>query len=205
MYGRQNDLMKVRAHQGSTLRRGRTVSYVLTHYLVVDGTTEHSPRTPLALYFPSGQAPIRPWLDRVATPGRTNNLGTANSTLTAHTLLAYHLPMGTLWTVVETPSYLSRAEKIFSASERAEIVTMLASDPECGEIIPGTGDVRKVRVAVGGRGKSGGARVIYYFHGSESLPILIFAVFTKNEKANLSDTEKNNLAKLTQAIKARAK
>ena len=84
---------------------------------------------------------------------------------------------------------------------------MLASDPECGEIMQGTGGVRKVRVAVGGRGrgKSGGARVIYYFHGSESLPILIFAVFTKNEKANLSDTEKNNLAKLTQAIKARAK
>ena len=47
--------------------------------------------------------------------------------------------------------------------------------------------------------------MIYYFHGSESLPIPIFAVFTKNEKANLSDTEKNNLAKLTQAIKARAK
>jgi hypothetical protein len=113
--------------------------------------------------------------------------------------------MGTLWTVVETPSYLSRAEKIFSASERAEIVTMLASDPECGEIVQGTGGVRKVRVAVGGRGKSGGARVIYYFHGSESLPILVFAVFTKNEKANLSDSEKNNLAKLTQAIKARAK
>ena len=46
----------------------------------------------------------------------------------------------------------------------------------------GTGGVRKVRVAVGGRGKSGGARVIYYFHGSESLPILIFAVFTKKTK-----------------------
>jgi hypothetical protein len=38
-------------------------------------------------------------------------------------------------------------------------------------------------MAVGGRGKSGGARVIYYFHGGESLPILIFAVFTKAIKA----------------------
>ena len=84
---------------------------------------------------------------------------------------------------------------------------MLASDPECGEIMQGTGGVRKVRVAVGGRGKSGGARVIYYFHGSESLPILIFAVFTKNEerKSELIGHRKNNLAKLTQAIKARAK
>jgi hypothetical protein len=108
--------------------------------------------------------------------------------------------MGTLWTVVETPSYLSRAEKIFSASERAEIV--LASDPECGGNHAGHG-----RRPQGTRGCRWARqeRVIYYFHGSESLPILIFAVFTKNEKANLSDTEKNNLAKLTQAIKARAK
>lgn len=82
---------------------------------------------------------------------------------------------------------------------------MLASDPECGEVMQGTGGVRKVRVAVGARGKSGGARVIYYFHGSDALPILILTVFTKNERANLSDAEKNNLAKLTQAIKARAK
>jgi hypothetical protein len=128
-------------------------------------------------------------------------------TLAAYTHTAYSqlVLKVTLWTVVETPSYLFRAEKIFSAEERAEIVTMLASDPDCGEILQGTGGVRKVRVAVGGHGKSGGARVIYYFHGSNSLPILIFTVFTKNERANLSDAEKNNLAKLTQAIKARAK
>jgi hypothetical protein len=131
----------------------------------------------------------------------------SHSALAAYTLVAYDLSVSnvTLWTVIETPSYLARAEKIFSPGERAQIVTMLASDPERGEIMQGTGGVRKVRVAVGGRGKSGGARVIYYFHGRESLPILIFAVFTKNEKANLSDTEINNLAKLTQAIKARAK
>ena len=85
---------------------------------------------------------------------RTTKSGSAHPTLAAHTLIAYHLSMGTLWTVVETPSYLSRAEKIFSASERAEIVTMLASDPECGEIMQGTGGVRKVRVAVGGAARA---------------------------------------------------
>jgi len=90
-------------------------------------------------------------------------------------------------------------------SLQAGLAALIAFDPTCGDLIAGTGGLRKVRVGRGGSGKRGGARVIYYFHGSESLPILIFAVFTKNEKANLSDTEKNNLAKLTQAIKARAK
>jgi len=60
---------------------------------------------------------------------------------------------------------------------------MLARDPECGEIIQGTGGVRKVRVALPGRGKSGGARVIYYFH-SERLPVFALTVFAKNEKAD---------------------
>jgi hypothetical protein len=34
-------------------------------------------------------------------------------------------------TVVETPSYLKAAEKLFSVAEREEIVAMVASDPEC--------------------------------------------------------------------------
>ena len=51
-----------------------------------------------------------------------------------------------------------------SDEQRAQVVEMLARDPECGEVMQGTGGVRKVRVALPGRGKSGGARVIYYFH-----------------------------------------
>jgi hypothetical protein len=63
-------------------------------------------------------------------------------------------------TVVETPGYLKVAERIFSAWERDAIVAMVAEDPECGEVIPGTGGFRKVRVARSGMGKRGGARVI---------------------------------------------
>ena len=64
----------------------------------------------------------------------------------------------------------------------------------------GTGGVRKVRVALGGRGKSGGARVIYYFH-SERLPVFALTVFAKNEKANLSPAERNAMAAVVRAIK----
>ena len=67
----------------------------------------------------------------------------------------------TVQTVVETPTYLAVANKLFSEEERADIVALLAADPECGDVIRGTGGFRKVRVARKGMGKSGGARVVY--------------------------------------------
>jgi hypothetical protein len=87
-----------------------------------------------------------------------------------------------------------------SDGQRARVVEMLARDPECGEIMPGTGGVRKVRVALPGRGKSGGARVVYYFH-SEKLPVFALTVFAKNERANLTLAERNTMASVVRAIK----
>ncbi len=98
-------------------------------------------------------------------------------------------------TVVETPSYLADAERLFSPEERLAIVDRLAADPRCGVVIPGSGGIRKVRFGFGARGKSGGARVIYVFSG-ENLPVFALAAFAKNEKANLSAAERNALAKI---------
>ena len=97
-------------------------------------------------------------------------------------------------TVVETPSYLADAERLFSPEERMAVVDRLATDPTCGVVIPG-GGIRKVRFGFGGRGKSGGARIIYLFSG-DRLPVFVLAVFAKNEKANLSQAERNALAKM---------
>jgi hypothetical protein len=65
----------------------------------------------------------------------------------------------------------------------------------------GTGGVRKLRWGRGGRGKSGGVRVIYYFH-SEVMPLYLLTVFGKNEKADLSKAERNELAGLVRMLKA---
>lgn len=102
-------------------------------------------------------------------------------------------------TVVETPSYLGDAERLFTREERTAIVDELAADPKCGVVIPGTGGVRKVRVGFGGRGKSGGARVIYLFSGND-VPVFLLAVFAKNEKANLTAAERNALGKSVAAM-----
>ena len=64
--------------------------------------------------------------------------------------------MGTGQTVVETPTYLAAAGILFSEEERADIVLMVAADPECGEVMKGTGGFRKFRVARGGTVKAAG-------------------------------------------------
>lgn len=102
-------------------------------------------------------------------------------------------------TVVETPSYLADAERLFSSNERKAIVDRLAADPTCGVVIPGSGGLRKVRFGSGARGKSGGARIIYLFSGV-NLPVFILAVFAKNEKANLSAADRNALGKMIVAM-----
>jgi len=103
--------------------------------------------------------------------------------------------MALMQTVVETPSYLADAERLFSPEERKAIVDRLAADPRCGVVIPGSGGIRKVRFGFGARGKSGGARIIYLFSGG-SLPVFVLAVFAKNEKSDLSRAERNALARV---------
>jgi hypothetical protein len=98
-------------------------------------------------------------------------------------------------TVVETPVYLADAERLFSPAERTAIVDRLAADPACGVVVPGSGGIRKVRFGFGGRGKSGGARIIYLF-GGEDLPVFLLAAFAKNEKADLSASQRNALSRI---------
>ena len=104
-----------------------------------------------------------------------------------------------LVSVIETPTYLADARKLLTEEERAAIVDLVAAAPECGDLIQGGGGIRKVRVPVAGRGKRGGARLIYFFH-STSLPIFLLAIFAKNQRANVSAAEIKALAKVVKDI-----
>jgi hypothetical protein len=86
--------------------------------------------------------------------------------------------------VVETDRFLKDARPLMPESERMKLVAFIAIDPKAGDLIPETGGVRKLRWALPGKGKRGGARVIYYFH-SEQLPVFLLAAYGKNEKANI--------------------
>ena len=106
--------------------------------------------------------------------------------------------------VVETRSYQARAQKLLTQEEQERVIEMIARDPTCGVIMKGTGGVRKVRVAIGERGKSGGVRVVYFFH-SEDVPTFLLTLFAKNEKDNLSMAERNQLATFVEELKKHLK
>lgn len=91
--------------------------------------------------------------------------------------------------VVETPRFLKDAAVLLAESERAALVSYLGSNPEAGDLIPDSGGVRKLQWALPGRGKRGGARVIYYFHG-RLLPLFLLAMYGKGERATLTEAER---------------
>lgn len=102
-------------------------------------------------------------------------------------------------TIVELPEYIQRASRLLSESEKKGIINYLASHPQSGAIMQGTGGIRKFRWASGNKGKSGGVRVIYYYH-NKLIPLFLLTVFGKNEKDNLSKSERNELAKFANLL-----
>lgn len=102
-------------------------------------------------------------------------------------------------TVAEVPEFIRRADKLLSVDERRDLVSFLAAHPRAGVLMEGTGGVRKLRWGRQARGKSGGVRVIYYFH-SEAIPLYLLTLFAKNEQANLTHAERNELAGLVDAL-----
>jgi hypothetical protein len=100
-----------------------------------------------------------------------------------------------LVTVAETRFFERKVAQLLSESEKSELIAYLSANPASGVLIKGTGGIRKLRWARGGHGKSGGLRVIYYFH-SRKVPLYLLTIFGKNEKANLSMEEKQSLSGL---------
>jgi hypothetical protein len=102
-------------------------------------------------------------------------------------------------TIVELPEFLKKSSKLLSHQQTLSVVNYLASHPTSGDLIKDTGGIRKLRWSAQGKGKSGGVRIIYYYH-NESMPLFLLTVFGKGEKANLSKAERNELAKFTSLL-----
>jgi hypothetical protein len=98
---------------------------------------------------------------------------------------------------VETPIFTEDVRALMSDDRYAELQRHLAFRPDAGDVIQGTGGLRKFRWALSGKGKRGGARVIYYWRVSES-QILMLAMYSKGTQSDLSASEKKLLRKIVE-------
>ena len=85
-------------------------------------------------------------------------------------------------------------------ADREEFVTFIAANPQRGDLIQGTGGIRKIRWGIKGQGKSGGLRVIYYYH-SERMPLFLLTAYEKSVKSDLAELEKVVMRRLVQELK----
>lgn len=104
-----------------------------------------------------------------------------------------------LTTVTELPEYIHRANNLLNETERKSIIDYLAAHPRAGDIMQGTGGIRKLRWTRANKGKSSGVRIIYYYH-DQRIPLYLLTVFGKNEKSNITQSERNELAKLVNLL-----
>ncbi len=98
-----------------------------------------------------------------------------------HTPVTYILTME----LIETSIFTKQVHATFSDEELRALQLHLILHPDIGDIIPGSGGLRKMRWRLMGRGKRGGARVIYYWKSSASQIFLLF-LYPKNVRSNLS-------------------
>ena len=105
-----------------------------------------------------------------------------------------------MFTFVESPSFTRQLADLWADAEYAAFQQFLAVNPERGDVIPGLGGLRKVRWAAKGRGKRGGARVIYLLLVQPGI-IYLFHTYTKGDAIDLNPEQKKRLRAAVDEIK----
>jgi len=105
-----------------------------------------------------------------------------------------------LITVAETLIFLRQAASLWGDDDRAAFVDYIAANPEAGDVIPGTGGIRKVRWSRPGIGKRGGVRVIYFYH-DDAMPLYLLLIYSKSQREDWTRDEKRQAEALTAALK----
>lgn len=98
---------------------------------------------------------------------------------------------------VESPAFTEDVQALLTDESYADLQLHLALYPFTGDLIKGTGGLRKVRWASGGKGKSGGVRVIYFYVFADA-QIRMILVYKKGVKDDLTPKEKKLLRKLNE-------
>jgi mRNA-degrading endonuclease RelE of RelBE toxin-antitoxin system len=138
----------------------------------------------------------------VIHPSITHFLRACRKFILANKLCQWHsYNMNTqVISVVELPPFSRNAKDLLSASEILALKEELSASPLKGVVIPATGGIRKLRVAAKGKGKRGGARVIYYYYVLKQ-HVYLMTCYGKNEKEDISPQEKKILRGIVEMLK----
>ena len=96
---------------------------------------------------------------------------------------------------IETRQFMKAANTLLSEDKLRRLQIILSCYPQMGPVIPGTGGLRKIRWDLGGRGKRGGLRIIYYWV-TESEQIYLLYMYKKSKQDDLTPDQIRNLRKL---------
>jgi hypothetical protein len=105
--------------------------------------------------------------------------------------------LGAAIVIIETSVFTRRVQDLLTDEEYRELQTTLINRPTAGTLIQGSDGLRKVRWALPGRGKSGGARVIYYWAVEQGQLLMLF-MFAKNERDDLSPAQRKMLRQIVE-------
>jgi hypothetical protein len=113
------------------------------------------------------------------------------------------MPYSDVMKLVATSGYARRVCKLLTDDERASAELTLALVPDAWPVIPGTGGCRKARVGRGGKGKSGGARIVYYVMTAHGV-LYLLDIYAKGAKEDLTHAERNEIRRFVEALEAEA-
>lgn len=97
-------------------------------------------------------------------------------------------------TFTESPAFTADVLSILGEEKYFDLQDSLLDHPDAGDLIPGGGGLRKIRVASGGKGKRGGSRVIYYWYVNPE-KIQFCRIYEKSSQSNISKSEIKTIMK----------
>lgn len=104
---------------------------------------------------------------------------------------------------IESRAFTRAGQALLSEGQLLELQQRLLKNPSCGDLMPGTGGLRKLRIGLStrGKGKRGGARVIYY-HLAKRNHLHLLLLYAKAQREDLTPGQKKILRQMIQEIES---